>query len=116
MHQEIKNYPSFVRYKRGYESKPGLRLPPDFSGPKSVIEKISNFAFIQFETKKYFQNGPHQGRVFGACDAQEKPLKTFTFMDAMRPWKNVDWHDEELCPPRRMVNQEEQYTGVDGRS
>lgn len=93
MHQEIRNYfQAFCAIcKRGYASRPGLRLPPDFSGPKSVIEKISNFpvllrVFKAVRTKAEFLAPVTQGEV----------ITYSTFMGAIRPWKNVDWHDEEL--------------------
>lgn len=93
MHQEIRNY--FQAFcgicKLGYRGKPGLRLPPDFSGPKSVIEKISNFpvllrVFKAVRAKAEFIEHVAQGEV----------ISYSTFMKTMRPWKNVDWHDEEL--------------------
>ena len=93
MNQEISNYFHAVceTCSLGYASKPGLRLPPNFGGPKSVIEKISNFpvllkVFKSVRNKTEFLEPLNQGEV----------VAKNTFVRAMKPWRNVDWHDEEL--------------------
>ena len=93
MRQEVNNYFIAVceNCRQGYPKKPGLRLPPDFGGPKSVIEEISNFpvllkVFRAVRTKVEFLEPLAEGEAISVA----------LFKKVIRPWRNVDWHDEDL--------------------
>ena len=76
--------------KRAYPGKPGLKMPP-YHGAKSIIEKISNFpvllkVFKTVRTKAEFESPVETGDV----------ISMQTFLKVLQPWRNVDWHDDNL--------------------
>jgi len=92
MTSELHNY--FIAIcqltKTAYPGRPGLRMPP-YNGAKSIIEKISNFpvllkVFKAVRFKAEFESPLETGDV----------ISMKTFLKVLQPWRNVDWHDDNL--------------------